>query len=59
LVLLWLGFLAANGWWGGQLEMLLDGSSLRFLPLRLAVLLVAGGMAVGAAGGFAASRHAG
>jgi cell division transport system permease protein len=59
LVLLWLGFLLASAWWGGQLTTLLDGSSLRFLPLRMAALLVAGGMIVGAAGGFAASRHAG
>lgn len=59
LVLLWLGFAIATAWWGGQLAALLDGSSLRFLPMRLAALLVAGGMTVGAAGGFAASRHAG
>jgi cell division transport system permease protein len=58
LLLLWLGFAGANGWWGGELTVLLDGGSLRFLPPRLALLLVAGGMAVGAAGGFAASRHA-
>ena len=59
LALLWLGFAVATAWWGSQLSALLDGSSLRFLPLRLAALLVAGGMTVGAAGGFAASRHAG
>jgi cell division transport system permease protein len=59
LVLLWLGFALATAWWGSQLTTLLDGSSLRFLPLRMAALLVAGGMMVGAAGGFAASRHAG
>jgi cell division transport system permease protein len=58
LLLLWLGFLLATAWWGSQLTTLLDGSSLRFLPLRMAALLVAGGMMVGAAGGFAASRHA-
>jgi cell division transport system permease protein len=58
LVLLWLGFALATAWWGGQLTTLLDGSSLRFLPLRMAALLVAGGMMVGAAGGLAASRHA-
>ena len=49
---------AANRWWGGVLALLLDGWSLRFLPLRLSALLVAGGMIVGGAGGFAASRHA-
>jgi cell division transport system permease protein len=59
LVLLWLGFALATAWWGSQLTTLLDGSSLRFLPLRMAALLVAGGMMVGAAGGFTASRHAG
>ena len=59
LVLLWLGFVLATAWWGSQLTTLLDGTSLRFLPLRMAALLVAGGMMVGAAGGFTASRHAG
>jgi cell division transport system permease protein len=59
LVVLWLGFVAVTAWWGAQLAAILDGSSVRFLPLRLAVLLVGGGMIVGAAGGFAASRHAG
>jgi cell division transport system permease protein len=59
LVLLWLGFVLATAWWGSQLTALLDGTSLRFLPLRMAALLVAGGMMVGAAGGFTASRHAG
>jgi len=58
LLFLWLGFALVNAWWGGELAVMLDGSSLRFLPARLAVLLVAGGMAVGGAGGFAASRHA-
>ena len=56
--LLWLGFAAVRAWWGGDLAPLLDGAALRFLPGRLVGLLVAGGMFVGAAGGFAASRHA-
>jgi cell division transport system permease protein len=56
--LLWLGFTLVSAWWGGELTAMLDGASLQFLPMRLAVLLVAGGMFVGAAGGFAASRHA-
>ena len=56
---LWLGFTAVTVRWGGQLAALLDGSEVEFLPVRLAVLLVGGGMIVGAAGGFAASRHAG
>jgi cell division transport system permease protein len=56
--LLWLGFAAVRSWWGGDLAAILDGASLRFLPVRLVLLLIAGGMFVGAAGGFAASRHA-
>jgi cell division transport system permease protein len=56
--LLWLGFAAVGAWWGGELSMLLEGRSLEFLPPRLCSTLVAGGMAVGGAGGFAASRHA-
>jgi cell division transport system permease protein len=59
LVLLWLGCAAIRGWWGDDLAAMLDGATVQFLPLRLAVLLVAGGMSVGAAGGFAGSRHAG
>ncbi len=59
LAFLWLGFAVGTGWWGSQLAALLDGASVQFLPLRLAALLVVGGMVVGAAGGFAASRHAG
>jgi hypothetical protein len=38
---------------------MLDGAALLFLPVRMVGLLVAGAMFVGAAGGFAASRHAG
>ncbi len=56
--LLWLGFKAVGAWWGADLAAILDGASLQFLPIREAILLVAGGMFVGAAGGFAASRHA-
>ena len=56
--LLWLGFVAVRAWWGGDLAALLDGAALQFLPGRLVGLLVAGGMFVGATGGFAASRHA-
>jgi cell division transport system permease protein len=56
--LLWLGFVAVRAWWGGDLAAMLDGASLQFLPGRMVGLLVAGGMLVGAAGGFAASRHA-
>lgn len=56
--LLWMGFAATRGWWGSELASVLDGGSVAFLPARLCVYLVAGGMAVGAAGGFAAARHA-
>jgi len=55
---LWLGFAAVGAWWGTDLSALLDGGSLEFLPLRFTGALVAGGMVVGSAGGFAASRHA-
>ena len=58
LTLLWGGFAVVRAWWGGDLASLLEGASLQFLPLRLTATLVAGGMLVGAAGGFVASRHA-
>ena len=58
IALLWAGFAMARGLWGGDLTPMLEGAVLQFLPWRLVVLLVAGGMFVGAAGGFAASRHA-
>ena len=57
LLLLWLGFHAFTGWLGPDLAALLDEAKLEFLPLGQALLLVAGGLGVGAAGGFAASRH--
>lgn len=56
--LLWVGFVAVRAWWGRALAAVLDGASLQFLPIWWVGLLVAGGMVVGAAGGFAASRHA-
>ena len=56
--LLWLGFAAVRAWWGGDLAAMLDGAAVEFLPGRMVGLVVAGGMVVGAAGGFAASRHA-
>ena len=56
--LLWAGFAVVRAWWGGDLSGVLDGAAIRFLPARLVGLLVAGAMFVGAAGGFAASRHA-
>ena len=56
--LLWLGFATVSAWWGRDVTAILDGASLQFLPIRETVLLVVGGMFVGAAGGFAASRNA-
>ncbi|OFW02017.1 MAG: hypothetical protein A3I61_00675 [Acidobacteria bacterium RIFCSPLOWO2_02_FULL_68_18] len=56
--LLWLGFVAVSSFWDGAFAVLVEGESLLFLPPRLSAALVAGGMAVGGAGGFAASRHA-
>ena len=58
IALLWLGFAVVRAWWGSDLAAMLDGVPLQFLPVRLVGLVVAGGMLVGAAGGFAASRHA-
>jgi cell division transport system permease protein len=59
LLVLWAGFEAARNWWGGALTVALGGTGLEFLPLRMWALLLVGGMAVGAAGGLAAARHAG
>ena len=58
LAVLGAGFAAVQSWWGGDVRSLLHGGSLAFLPPRLIGYLVVGGMAVGSAGGFAASRHA-
>ena len=57
-LLLWAGFLAVQGWWGADLAAMLNGMSPGSLPGRLVGSVIIGGMAVGAAGGFAASRHA-
>jgi cell division transport system permease protein len=56
--LLGLGFVTGLASWGAELAAVLGGPSLEFLPARFCVYLVAGGMAVGGAGGLAASRHA-
>lgn len=58
LALLWVGFTAIGAWWGPELGTVLEAESMRFLPARFCAALVAGGTAVGAAGGFAAARHA-
>jgi cell division transport system permease protein len=59
LVALIAGSFAVRAWWGMALEQAFGGASLEFLPLRLCLLLLAGGMVVGSAGGFVAARHAG
>lgn len=59
LALLGLTYGVVVAWWGQDLNALFDGGAVEFLPPRLLAYLVAGGMAVGSAGGFAASRHAG
>jgi cell division transport system permease protein len=56
---LWLGFLIIAAWWGQDIGGLLGGATVQFLPVRLCAYLVAGGMAVGSAGGLIAARHAG
>jgi cell division transport system permease protein len=57
MVVLWVGFAAANAAWGEQVGIVLGGQQLQFLPLGLALSLIAGGMAVGSAGGYLAGRH--
>jgi cell division transport system permease protein len=59
LALLGLIYAVVIAWWGSDLNALFDGGAFGFLPPRFLAYLVAGGMAVGSAGGFAASRHAG
>jgi len=58
MALLWLGLQLVSAWWGTDLAVLFDGGAIEFLPARLAVALIAGGMAVGGVGGYAAARHA-
>lgn len=58
LACLWLGYALVGALWGPELGAVLQGASLQFLPVRLCAWLVAGGMAVGGAGGLAAARHA-
>ena len=58
LLILWVGFLVVARGGGAGLEGLVDVGTLAFLPPLTSLALVGGGMLVGAAGGFAASRHA-
>jgi len=55
-MVLWVGFALARAWWGNELTAALGADLLRFLGAGTCALLVAGGMAVGGLGGFAASR---
>ena len=55
---LWVGFLVAMTWWGSDLNSLLAGGSVQFLPIRLCLYLILGGMLVGSAGGLVAAREA-
>jgi cell division transport system permease protein len=45
--------------WGPEIQSVLGGATVEFLPVRLVGYLVAGAMVVGSVGGFAAARHAG
>lgn len=55
---LWVGFMVAMTWWGTDLNSLLGGGSVQFLPIRLCLYLILGGMLVGSAGGLVAARDA-
>ena len=58
IALLWVAFLVTMTWWGSDLNSLLDGQSMQFLPIRLCFYLILGGMLVGSAGGLVAARDA-
>jgi cell division transport system permease protein len=55
---LWIGFLVAMAWWGANLNSLFGGGLVQFLPIRLCLYLILGGMLVGGAGGLFAAREA-
>ena len=56
LALLWGGFMVTRSRYGGAVTNLLGVESLMFLPIQVCVGLLAGGMAVGFAGGLVAAR---
>ena len=58
LLLLGAGFALTAAGWETEIQDLLAGGALEFLPLRFIGYLLVGGMIVGSAGGFAAARHA-
>jgi cell division transport system permease protein len=57
-IVLAVGYALVRAWWGDDIQAVLDGGTVEFLPWGLALALFGGGMALGAAGGFVASRHA-
>jgi cell division transport system permease protein len=59
LILLKIGHLMAQAWWGAGIGTMVQGGEILFLPASLWGGLLAGGMLVGSLGGFAAARHAG
>ena len=59
LLLLGAGFAVTVSWWETEIRAILADGTIEFLPLRFVGYLLAGGMIVGSAGGFAAARHAG
>jgi cell division transport system permease protein len=59
LLLLGAGFAVTVAWWGTEIQAILAGGTIEFLPLRFVGYLLVGGMIVGSAGGFAAARHIG
>jgi cell division transport system permease protein len=59
LIVLAAAYFLTLGWWDAAIRAFLDGGGLEFLPPRLGLYVVAGGMIVGGLGGLAASRHAG
>lgn len=59
ILFLWLSHALTNAWWGTELRAILDGETLRFLPIRLSAFLILGGMVVGSTGGLAAAWRAG
>lgn len=54
---LYAGFVFGKAQFGPMISAVIDSAALGFLPAGTAVLLVAGGMAVGCAGGLIAARH--
>lgn len=58
LLALGVAYTGSRAWWGGALPAGLGGA-VEFLPLSMCLYVLLGGTLVGAAGGFAASRHAG